>query len=103
MAVVTAVYISVKPEGAEAFIEATLDNHRHSVREPGNLRFDVLRSVHEPERFLLYEVYASDEAAAAHKKTDHYLRWRDTVADLMAEPRVGVPYEPLAPADPADW
>lgn len=103
MAVVTAVYVTVKPEGVDAFIDATLENHRQSVREPGNLRFDVLRSDHEPERFLLYEVYASPEAAAAHKTTAHYLTWRDAVADLMAEARVGVPYSPLAPVDPADW
>ena len=96
MAVVTAVHVTVRPDGVEAFVDATLDNHRHSVREPGNLRFDVLRSTEEPHRFLLYEVYASAEAAAAHKQTEHYLRWRDTVADLMAEPRVGVP-------SPADW
>lgn len=103
MIVVTAVNVVVKPEFAEAFIHATLDNHRHSVQEPGNLRFDVLRSPRDPERFLLYEVYESQAAADAHKQTGHYLRWREAVAEMMAQPREGVPWTVLAPTNPADW
>lgn len=103
MVVVTAVHVMVNAASVEAFAEATLDNHRHSVKEPGNLRFDVLRSVENPTEFLLYEVYASQADADAHKQTDHYLRWRETVAPMMARPRVGVGYTPLAPADAAGW
>jgi len=103
MVVITAVHVTVVEGSAEAFVEATLDTHRHSIREPGNLRFDVLASAGNPNEFLLYEVYASQADADAHKQTDHYLRWRETVAPLMATPRVGVPYVPLAPTDPAQW
>ena len=103
MVVVTAVHVMVNEGSVEAFAEATLDNHRNSVKEPGNLRFDVLHSVENPNEFLLYEVYASQADADAHKKTDHYLRWRETVAPMMARPRVGVGYTPLAPADAAGW
>jgi len=101
--VVTAVHVRVLDGDVEAFVEATLENHRHSVKEPGNLRFDVLASVQNPNEFLLYEVYATQADADAHKQTAHYARWRDTVAPLMAAPRVGVPYRPLAPAEAADW
>lgn len=101
--VVTVVSILVKPEHREAFVAATLANHAASVAEPGNLRFDVLEAAEEPERFILYEAYASAEAAAAHKQTAHYATWRDTVADMMAVPRVGLPCRALAPTDPAAW
>jgi autoinducer 2-degrading protein len=67
------------------------------MREPGNLRFDVLQSPDDPTRFVLYEAYASAEAAAAHKATPHYLAWRDAVAPWMAEARVGTPYRGLFP------
>jgi autoinducer 2-degrading protein len=67
------------------------------VAEPGNRRFDVLRDAADPNRFLLYEAYASAEDAAAHKRTAHYLKWRDTVADMMAEPRKGISYVGLYP------
>ena len=94
---VTLVHVRVAPAHVDAFVEATRANHEASVREPGNLRFDVLRAPDDPCAFLLYEAYTDAETAAAHKRTAHYLRWRDTVADWMAEPRRGVPYEGLFP------
>ena len=103
MVVVTAVKITVVEGSADAFVEATLENHRHSIQEPGNLRFDVLASVQNPNEFMLYEVFTSQDDADAHKQTDHYFRWRETVAPMMAAPRVGVPYAPLAPASAQDW
>jgi autoinducer 2-degrading protein len=94
---VTLVHVHVKPERVEEFVAATRANHEASVREPGNRRFDVLQSTEDPSRFVLYEAYASAEDAAAHKGTAHYAAWRDRVADMMAEPRKGVPYAGLLP------
>jgi (4S)-4-hydroxy-5-phosphonooxypentane-2,3-dione isomerase len=94
---VTIVHVHVKPERVADFIEACRRNHEGSVGEPGNRRFDVLQSPDDPTRFVLYEAYASAADAAAHKETAHYLAWRETVADWMAEPRQGVPYRGLFP------
>jgi autoinducer 2-degrading protein len=94
---VTIVHVCVKPEHIDDFIEASRINHEASVQEPGNLRFDVLQLADEPQRFVLYEAYSDAQAAAAHKTTDHYLTWRETVADWMAEPRQGVSYHGLYP------
>ena len=57
----------------------------------------MLQSEEDPTRFVLYEAYESDEAAARHKETTHYLRWREQVAEWMAEPRQGVRYRGLMP------
>ncbi|NIA30682.1 MAG: antibiotic biosynthesis monooxygenase [Actinobacteria bacterium] len=95
--IATTVFVHVKDENIEDFISATIANHNGSVQEPGNLRFDVLQSKEDPSRFLLYEAYETEEAAAAHKKTPHYLKWRESVAPWMAEPRQGVQYNSLAP------
>ena len=86
---VTLVHVQVLPDSQEAFVEATRANHAGAVREPGNLRFDVLRNPVDPTRFLIYEVFVDESAAAAHKATAHYLAWRDRVAPMMAEPRHG--------------
>ena len=94
---VTLVHVHVRPEHVEDFIEACRRNHEASVQEEGNRRFDVLQSPDEPARFILYEAYASAEDAAAHKETSHYRRWRETVADWMAEPRQGMAYSGLFP------
>jgi autoinducer 2-degrading protein len=95
--ITTIVYVQVKPEFIEAFVEATHHNHNQSVKEPGNIRFDVLQDGIDPARFVLYEAYKSEEAAAAHKETMHYLTWRDTVAPWMAKPREGVKHTLLFP------
>lgn len=95
---VTLVHVHVEPENVQDFIEASLENARESVKEPGNVRFDVLQSKDNPCRFVLYEAYATVEDAAAHKGTQHYLRWREAVADWMAEPRQGIQYEGLSGA-----
>lgn len=94
---VTLVHVLVKPDRIEDFVAATKLNHEASVREAGNRRFDVLQAPENPAQFILYEAYVSAEAAAAHKQTAHYLAWRDTVAEWMAEPRQGVRYEGLLP------
>jgi len=94
---VTLVHIHVLPEHVEPFVMATIRNHEGSVREPGNVRFDVLQSVDDPTRFVLIEMFRDADAAGAHKSTPHYLAWRDEVAGWMASPREGHRYLLLAP------
>ena len=101
--IVTPVIVYVKPENIDDFIAATTENHEASIEEPGNMRFDVLQSMTDPARFLLYEAYQSEEAAAAHKKTEHYLKWRRAVADWMAKPREGIPHRVICPKDRSKW
>jgi quinol monooxygenase YgiN len=93
------VHVHVKPDAVAEFIAATLDNARASLREPGIARFDVVQQRDDPTRFVLVEVYRSADAPDAHKQTAHYTRWRDRVADLMAEPRSSVKYVNLHPDD----
>ena len=101
--IVTVVNVFVKPDHVDAFLAATLENARLSIQEKGNLRFDVLRRREDPCAFTLYEAYETDEAAAAHKTTAHYLKWRKTVESWMAKPREGIAHDVCAPQDPAAW
>lgn len=96
---VVSVTVHVKPEFVEKFIEAALDNARNTRREPGNLRFDVSQAEDDPNRFLLYEVYQTKEDFAAHQQTEHYLRWKNGVADWMAQPRQGVRHRAIFHGD----
>jgi autoinducer 2-degrading protein len=101
--IVTCVHVYVKPGEADRFVEATTANHRESVKEPGNLRFDLVRETEDPNHFMIYEAYESEETAAAHKRTPHYLAWRDKVESWMAEPRKGVKYTIIEPKDRSQW
>ena len=96
---VVLVHVRVKPESIEAFKAATLENADHSLKEPGIARFDVLQESEHPERFVLVEGYRSDDAPARHKETAHYVKWRDTVASMMAEPRQGIRHLALVPGE----
>ncbi|MCG3463253.1 (4S)-4-hydroxy-5-phosphonooxypentane-2,3-dione isomerase [Xenorhabdus bovienii] len=94
---VTLVEINVKADKIDEFIEVFRDNHLGSVKEPGNLRFDVLRDENIPTRFYVYEVYADETAVAAHKKTPHYLRCVERLEALMTEPRKKTTFIGLMP------
>ncbi|HOF20475.1 MAG TPA: antibiotic biosynthesis monooxygenase [Bacteroidales bacterium] len=95
--IVTCVYVHVKPESIGDFIKATEENHNESVKEAGNFRFDFIQQADDPARFMVYEAYESEKDVEAHKQTAHYLKWRDKVAGMMAEPRKGVRYNILKP------
>jgi (4S)-4-hydroxy-5-phosphonooxypentane-2,3-dione isomerase len=89
------VHVHVKPDFIEAFAQASLENARNSLFEPGITRFDLIQEQEDLTRFILVEVYKSPEDAAAHKVTDHYARWRDQVSAMMLEPRKGIKYNNL--------
>jgi quinol monooxygenase YgiN len=96
------VHVHVKPEFIEGFRQATLENARNSVKESGNVRFDVIQQADDPTRFVLIEIYRTAEASAAHKEKPHYKLWRDAVMKMMAEPRQGVRYTNIFPED-TNW
>ena len=100
---VTIVHVRVKSTSIEDFIEVTMLNHNESVKEQGNLRFDVLQDEKVPQKFIIYEAYETEEAIKAHKSTDHYKVWRNTVEHMMAEPREGIRYKILAPSNTSLW
>jgi (4S)-4-hydroxy-5-phosphonooxypentane-2,3-dione isomerase len=93
------VFVHVKSDKVNEFMDATRENARNSIQEPGIARFDVLQDVKDATRFVLCEVYKTPEDALKHKETKHYQTWRDSVAGMMEEPRNGVPYKNIFPGD----
>ena len=96
------VFVHVNPDQVEAFKAASLENARNSKQEPGVARFDVIQQQDNPTRFVLVEVYRTSDDPALHKETAHYQKWRDTVADMMAEPRTSIKYNNIFP-DEQGW
>jgi len=93
------VHVHVKPESVEAFKQACVENARESVKEPGIARFDFMQQSDAPDKFVIVEAYRNTDAPARHKETRHYQTWRDTVAPMMAEPRVGLRFTNVHPPD----
>jgi autoinducer 2-degrading protein len=101
--IVRLISVWVKPEFREEFIRVSIENHRNSIKEKGNLRFDILQDKNDPNKFVFYEAYESEEASNAHKETPHYKKWKETVENWMARPREGVTYSIIAPEDISLW
>lgn len=100
---VVQVHARVRPGRVGDFLAATLVNARASLGEPGVLRFDVLQDQADPEHVVLTEVYRDDDASAAHKLTPHYAAWRDSVAEMMAEPRASTRFSAVFPDGSEGW
>ncbi len=94
---VVIVDVNVKPDAIAAFLEATRANALGTRQEPQNVRFDVLRRGDDQNCFVIYEVYQGEGGFSAHQQTAHYLKWRETVAPMMAEPRAAQKYESIFP------
>ena len=96
---IVVVHVRVKPECAPAFVEETLKNARQSVREPGIARFDFTQDVENRSHFILVEAYRAPSDQDEHRKTAHYLAWREAVAPMMAEARAATKLVNLFPPD----
>ncbi len=96
------VMVKVKPERIQDFKEITIRNASKSIREPGIIRFDCIQNQEDPAKFVLSEVYKSEQAIAAHKQTGHYAEWCEVVKDMMAEPRYSIKYDNVFP-DEKNW
>ncbi|RCW97077.1 MULTISPECIES: (4S)-4-hydroxy-5-phosphonooxypentane-2,3-dione isomerase [Kosakonia] len=84
---VTLVEINIKPDRVDEFLQVFRANHEGAIREPGNLRFDVLQDPKVKTRFFIYEAYQDAAAVQAHKETPHYLACVEKLEELMSEPR----------------
>ncbi len=93
------VCVQVKEEYIQEFIEATIENATLSNTEPGIARFDLIQEQGNLHKFMLVEVYSTPEAPAAHKETEHYKIWRETVEPMMAEPRSNLKYSTIYTKD----
>ena len=90
------VNVSVIPQFITTFITETKQNQIESIKENGNIRFDVIQNETDPSSFILYEAYENENAAAFHKTTPHYKKWRTNVETMMAQPRKAIAYHAIA-------
>lgn len=93
------VQVHVKKDWVEEFIEATIENAKNSLLEPGIARFDIVQQQDDRTRFVLVEAYRSFDDPAKHKATEHYQRWREAVSDMMEEPRTSNVYFNIFPEE----
>lgn len=98
--IIMQVWFEVHPQAVDSFIAATLENGGHTVQEPGNLRFELLRDTDAANCFLLIEMYEDQEMLDDHFETEHFAAWRAATDGLLSADPVMTRYERLFP--PAD-
>ncbi len=80
------VEFQVKPESLDRFHELIRVNASASVaNEPGCLQFDVVRSIEDPCRVLLYEVYRDEEAFKTHIGQPHTQTFLEAAKPLITK------------------
>ena len=78
------VYVDIKPEGEEAFLAAITANMRTAIeQEPGVLVMYAAQLADQPTRWVFWEVYASGEAYAAHRETQHFKDYLAATEDIV--------------------
>lgn len=99
---VVIVNVHVRSDCISDFIAATKVNAENSLKEPGITRFDFLQEDNDPTRFVLIEGYKTSADPAKHRETAHYKHWKETVANMMMEPRSKTDFSNIFPTD-AEW
>jgi quinol monooxygenase YgiN len=86
---VVLVLLTVKTEMLDEFERALLHNARESVaHDPGCVRFDVSQQYDDPSQWVLYEMYESPDAHAAHRKAPHFLAYDAVAARAVVDKTV---------------
>jgi quinol monooxygenase YgiN len=81
-----ATYVEVMPNAA-ASGTALLKQYRDaSLKEDGNLRFDVLQELARPNRFAIVEAWRDKAALDAHAKTASTMQFRDKLKAIESAP-----------------
>jgi quinol monooxygenase YgiN len=69
-------------------------------REPGNVVFDAHQLADDPTKFFVYEVYADEDAFAAHLGAAYGATFNTALNELIVEPNSRLtfldPIEPVA-------
>lgn len=79
------VFVDVKPGNDEAFLAAITANMRKAIEvEPGVLVMYGTTLADDPNRWVFWEVYASAEAYAAHRDTQHFKDYIAATEDIVA-------------------
>ena len=82
---VNAVDLDIVPAERANYLAAILENGAAAAKEPGCRRFDVLNLASDPNHFFLYEVYDNEAAFKAHRAGEHFKKYMEVTAKMVAK------------------
>mmetsp|Transcript_3527 Transcript_3527/g.5215 ORF Transcript_3527/g.5215 Transcript_3527/m.5215 type:complete len:140 (-) Transcript_3527:282-701(-) len=69
------VQAEIKADRLEEFLDIIEKDAIGSRAEEGCIRFDVVQSQEDPNKFIFYEVYKDLDAVVFHKEQPHFALW----------------------------
>lgn len=72
-----------------------------SKADPGNLRFEGLQRIGEPNHFVILEAWTEPEARANHAAAEHTIAFRNALEPMLYAPYDERPHVGLVAVDPA--
>mmetsp|Transcript_4296 Transcript_4296/g.9566 ORF Transcript_4296/g.9566 Transcript_4296/m.9566 type:complete len:100 (+) Transcript_4296:206-505(+) len=67
------VEVNVKEDRRDEFLQLIEKDAVASRNEPGCLRFDVIETADDPNKFIFYELYSDEDAVAYHNEQPYLL------------------------------
>ena len=82
---VNAVDLDIVPAERANYLAAITENGAAAAKEPGCRRFDILNLASDPNHFFLYEVYDNEAAFKAHRAGEHFKKYAEVTAKMVAK------------------
>jgi (4S)-4-hydroxy-5-phosphonooxypentane-2,3-dione isomerase len=82
---VNAVDLDIVPAERANYLAAILENGAAAAKEPGCRRFDIVNLASDPNHFFLYEVYDSEAAFKEHRASEHFKKYAEVTAKMVAK------------------
>jgi len=79
-------YVDVFPNGAAETNKLLQQFASDSRKDPGSVRFEVLRDVERANHFTIVEVWQNRQAYDAHLALDHTKQFRDKIQQYLGSP-----------------
>lgn len=97
--IVTYIEVASKSAGKAAALIKT--QSAAGRKQPGNLRFEALQRIGQPNHFVILEAWADKDARNAHAKAAHTLAFRKALQPHLYNPYDERPHVGLDAVDPA--
>lgn len=84
--IVIAGSVAIRPEQRAEATRAALAMARATCAEPGCITYRFAADLADPDTFLVFEEWESDEALARHFQSEHMRVFREQLPKLVAGP-----------------
>ncbi len=82
--IVVSARVKVRPDRRAEAVEAARVMAEATVQEPGCIFYRFYSDLQDPTAFLVFEEWESRAALDAHFQTEHMVRFRSALPDLVA-------------------